>query len=119
MEDFDVSSVRAGLLDDKLTYMHGSGEARYFLFPSWSWTVGGHAWLVDGYAKVQSTTSSPYRTYELVHINWGWGGQLDGYFYKGVFDASHDPVVPSGSLRNTNNDNCRFGVEYTHIYAKK
>lgn len=117
MYKFTAQQVRNGLLDNKLTYMHGSGEARYFIFQSWSWTVGGHAWIVDGYAKVQSN-SAPYRKYELVHVNWGWDGQLDGYFYADVFDASHEPVVPSGSLRSVNKKNFQFGVEMTHIYPK-
>ena len=32
--------------------------------------TGGHAFVVDGY------TGTDY-----FHINWGWGGYLDGYFY--------------------------------------
>lgn len=117
MYEFTAQQVRSGLLENKLTYMDGSGESRYFLFNSWSWTVGGHAWLVDGYALVQSK-NFPHHKYELVHVNWGWDGQLDGYFYSGVFDASHEPVVPSGSLRSNNEYNFKFGVKMTHIYPK-
>lgn len=117
MYKFTAQQVRSGLLENKLTYMRGSGEARYFIFESWSWTVGGHAWIVDGYANVQSKYA-PYRTYELVHVNWGWDGDLDGYFYAGVFDSSHEPVVPSGSLRSTDERNFQFGVKMTHIYPQ-
>lgn len=117
MYAFSAQQVRHGLLENKLTYMHGSGKARYFIFESWSWTIGGHAWIVDGYANVISN-NNPYNEYELVHVNWGWGGQLDGYYYAGVFDASHEPVVPSGKLRSTDEQNFQFGLEMTHIYPK-
>lgn len=33
-------------------------------------TDGGHAWVCDGY---QGT--------DFFHMNWGWGGSYDGYFY--------------------------------------
>lgn len=117
MYKFTAQQVRNGLLENKLTYMRGGDKARYFIFQSWSWTVSSHAWIVDGYAKVQSNRA-PYREYELVHVNWGWGGRLDGYFYAGVFDASHEPVVPSGSLRSARENNFQFDVEMTHIYPK-
>jgi hypothetical protein len=32
----------------------------------------GHAWVMDGYDNTASTT--------LFHMNWGWGGQSDGWF---------------------------------------
>lgn len=117
MYKFTAQQVRNGLLDNKLTYMRGGDKARYFIFQSWSWTVSSHAWIVDGYAKVKSKNGSD-REYELVHVNWGWGGRLDGYFYAGVFDASHEPVVPSGSLRSARENNFQFDVEMTHIYPK-
>lgn len=117
MYKFTAQQVRNGLLDNKLTYMRGGDKARYFIFQSWSWTVSSHAWIVDGYAKVKSKNGSN-REYELVHVNWGWGGRLDGYFYAGVFDASHEPVVPSGSLRSARENNFQFDVEMTHIYPK-
>ncbi len=31
--------------------------------------IGGHAFICDG-----------YQSNDLFHINWGWGGQFDGYF---------------------------------------
>lgn len=36
----------------------------------------GHAWVIDGM----------YENY--YHINWGWEGQSDGYYTKGVFDTN-------------------------------
>lgn len=64
--------------------------------------------------------SVPDRTYELVHVNWGWGGSLDGYFYENVFDAGQEPVVPSGDLRSSNDEyNFQYGVEMSHVFPLK
>ena len=50
----------------------------------------GHAWVIDGYKG------------DLYHINWGWHGDADGYYAKGVFEtaslnsyATTDPNVNS------------------------
>lgn len=36
----------------------------------------GHAWVLDGLWG------------NYYHVNWGWNGQSDGYFKKGVFDVT-------------------------------
>jgi len=38
--------------------------------------AGGHAWVCDGY---QGT--------DYFHMNWGWGGSYDGYFYLNALTA--------------------------------
>lgn len=58
----------------------------------------GHAWVLDGiYArKVYSETNKYLRTETLLHINWGWHGQDDGYYMLGVFDTSKRQDIESG-----------------------
>ncbi|HMM02754.1 MULTISPECIES: C10 family peptidase [unclassified Dysgonomonas] len=71
----------------------------------------GHAWNYDGYVQqkqrmetivvskstgaiargTQPVISYIYR--DLVHVNWGWGGDKNGYYASGVFDATQDPVA--------------------------
>lgn len=44
---------------------------------------GGHAWIVDGYmTQKRENYAYPYQTFyrDLMHINWGYGGGLDGYY---------------------------------------
>lgn len=50
---------------------------------------GGHSFICDGY-RVEDNT---------YHINWGWGGYLDGYFILVGKDGAEDPEVlnPDGS----------------------
>ena len=61
----------------------------------------GHAWVVDGYSKrereVTIITKTGYMDPEVrvrpqsayfFHINWGYCGLYDGYYYTGVFDMA-------------------------------
>jgi len=47
----------------------------------------GHAWVVDGYMKRSrfSRTGEVLESKTLVHCNWGWSGDNNGYFTSGVF----------------------------------
>ena len=84
----------------------------------------GHTWLCDGYIKYLCTwVMIDNRTGEVVkresnavyymHCNWGWGGDLNGYFYAGVFDASETPPMPDYALQS--NKDGYFQYELTNI----
>lgn len=49
----------------------------------------GHAWVIDGLSN------------NMFHINWGWQGDCDGYYAKGVFDTedvvSYDEIDPGNT----------------------
>lgn len=120
---YDADRILSGLLENKITYMDGTDEARYFIFEDWDWPVGGHAWVVDGYAKVKKNG----QTHNLLHVNWGWGGYKNGYYYAGIFDSSNFPIVESGSIvskpeikpdiTKANNDgNYCFFLKMSHVY---
>lgn len=59
--------------------------------------TSGHTWVLDGYVR-QHRVGGEYgeesgdyygsKTEErvMLHCNWGWRGNHDGYFYAGVFD---------------------------------
>lgn len=46
---------------------------------------GGHAFIVDGFEGD-----------DYFHINWGWGGGYDGYFYLGNIEFSQDQGAVTG-----------------------
>jgi len=61
-EDFDWNGNLVSHLDQKIPlYYAGWGDYDY---------ISGHAFIFDGYSD-----STHY------HINWGWGGSMDGYFF--------------------------------------
>ena len=56
-------------------------------------SVGGHAWVCDGYKRIKYTTiHNPktyyeYETYTFsqfyLHMNWGWNGNSNNWYYHG------------------------------------
>ncbi len=70
-EDFDWTGTLVEHLDQNIPlYYAGWGDYDF---------ISGHAFIFDGYSD---TTH--------YHINWGWGGNMDGYFYI-------ENLKPSGS----------------------
>lgn len=58
-----------------------------------------HTWVIDGYVKhtrqgkkigeeTGKSYGGDYEERELVHCNWGWNGNYDGYFYPGIFNEN-------------------------------
>lgn len=66
----------------------------------------GHAWVIDGYIKRNyvSNKGNVLDSRTLVHCNWGWLGNCNGYFTSGVFRtqyaASYD--FSQGNLADDN-----------------
>ena len=93
----DIKKITQQLVNDKTpVYMDGcrkdnnTGEQK------------GHAWVIDGLSN------------NMFHINWGWHGDCDGYYAKGVFDtadvASYDANDPGYTY--TGND----ARDYYHYF---
>lgn len=63
----------------------------------------GHAWVIDGYKG------------DMYHINWGWHGDADGYYNKGVFNTaslkSYETTDPG--YNSYDGDNVR---DYYHYF---
>lgn len=80
-----------------------------------------HCWNIDGYKiKERTTTVKVYKnatlvdkeekieTCEMVHCDFGWSGNSNGYYVSGVFklddpQIEHDPGSPYGGTTNYNN----------------
>ena len=82
---YSSQCTKSYLNSNKPVYMTGTGS------------LGGHAWVVDGYKYYRDVTTyyytepatsvTTYRYYN--HINWGWYGISNGYFLDGVFTANN------------------------------
>ena len=57
-------------------------QGRPVIYDALARDAGGHAFVCDGYMYEGGE--------DLFHINWGWGGALDGYFVLSVLDASEE-----------------------------
>ncbi len=70
--------IRSNLIDGKPVMYRGDGSS------------GGHAFIVDGFQYPQ-----------FFHINWGWGGSHDGYFYFTSLNSGNgDFTVAQGAIIN-------------------
>jgi len=63
---------------------------------------GGHAWVIDG-----------YDANDMFHMNFGWSGNADGYYFLDVifasmYNLSNDPEMVVGVMPAYSNLNCEF-----------
>ena len=63
---------------------------------------GGHAWVIDGYHKeienwYFADNNQLYKTVtnHYVHCNWGWDGDLNGWFTSNLFDTTKEEEYDS------------------------
>ena len=59
-------------------------QRRPVIYNAMTRDAGGHAFVCDGYMYEGGE--------DLFHINWGWGGALDGYFVLSVLNANENMV---------------------------
>ena len=90
---------------DELAYQELS-EGRPF-YISGSNNDGGHAFVCDGYDGA--------RRY---HINWGWGGQSDGYYYLSNLTPGQQGIGGSSDGYNGYRE-CIMGIEPENYADKK
>ena len=84
--------------------LHDELHAGRPLFFAASSTGGGHAFVVDGYRVVDG---EPY-----FHVNWGWGGQSDGFFKLTLMNPySHGTGSSSTGDGYTNNQCVCIGLQ--------
>ncbi|MDD4148652.1 MAG: C10 family peptidase [Bacteroidales bacterium] len=90
-EDFDWNGTLVNHLDQNIPlYYAGWSDYDY---------ISGHGFVLDGYSD-----STHY------HINWGWGGYLDGYFLiddltpsSSDFTLAHEVIINATPLNPTTN----------------
>lgn len=73
--DIDALHCQKALMshNDWLDMLIGELKANRPIIYTGDTGTGGHCFVVDGY---QVSDDAP-----LFHVNWGWGGSYDGYFY--------------------------------------
>lgn len=63
----------------------------------------GHAWNIDGYR----TSKVGSKNIKMVHCDFGWGGEYNGYYVDGIFDLDSSENIYDGSHGNN-------GVNYNN-----
>ena len=54
------------------------------------------------------------KEYNLLHCNWGWNGELNGYYCR-VFNTNDDPVFDKVPTRSNQNPYFRYNLLYSLI----
>lgn len=102
---YSQSVVESSLSQGKLIYITGYTASV------------GHAWVIDGFKKVETTTVEYVRnestgfmtevgqrvsTNYYNHLNWGWNGDSNGYFLCNVFNTQNSSQLDLGVTSNAN-----------------
>ena len=69
-----------------------------------SGTEHGHAWVIDGING------------NMYHINWGWHGNSDGYYSKGIFNTASRISYDTTNDPGTNTHVGNFARNYDHQF---
>jgi hypothetical protein len=97
--NYNTDQIVAALNNNKLIFTRGQSS---------STSISGHVWVIDGYL-VRTRQVYPLvppgqvayyydETQTLVHCNWGWDGNKNGYFVSGAFAAQIEPDTNNNSF---------------------
>lgn len=84
--DVQVLSRDYHTYDEWVATIKGEIDARRPVLFSAQSTVGGHEFIIDG-----------YNTDGYFHVNWGWGGQSDGYYLIATLNPYEGQGIGGGS----------------------
>lgn len=86
-------------------YMNAAKPLYVYACDSAHWRTNAHAWTIDGIASFvqyklvyrRGNVSEKIRIGSvdgLLHCNFGWDGQCDGYYKTGYYNTTQGPIVP-------------------------
>lgn len=111
---YDFFTVQQNIKWGYPVYMDGYHS--YETHGTWFWEYttyhDGHAWVCDGYKQQYDVyihneeTQYEYTTqenrYEWLYMNWGWGGNGNGWFYKNNLHVYGVNILVDGNAVNPN-----------------
>lgn len=90
----DYTIILNDIKDNQPVYMRGN-ETRVSenLKGELEESYPGHGWVADGYSRFHQCRSGFTDDFKI-HMNWGWGGNHDGYYVKkeGSFDENRQII---------------------------
>lgn len=143
MQSYNYNTVVSSIDDGQPVFGRGNSGQVKVLGIVVGYT-GGHAWIIDGYlttetkynyiaerksrtdgAIIDRWTGSDVSKSHYHHVNWGWGGDRDGYYAGYYFDANNFPdfnsnvSVYSQSLDNDGEPhNYQYNIEIIPFIKK-
>lgn len=118
--NYSGNSLKSILDQNKVIYMCGYSNSH----------ESGHAWVVDGYTSYNVRCTTYTRTvnselwdildqtedyHEYIHINWGWYGNCNGYFFAGVFETDEAEEYDNTANAYLNSIHHDFGYDVKYF----
>lgn len=84
----------------------------------------GHCWVIDGFIARSLWVIRQYSQHvvmrqNLVHCNWGWNGQQNGYFLHNAFNTANQILTDSLTAPGTSNINRNYDHALYVFYGVK
>lgn len=84
-EHFDIEKVRMAIMTKKCSIVVGYEDKRVGIMKD-EYDHGGHAFVIDGYlGKRYIRFLEMPDLQELYHCNWGWNGDMNGFYIAELF----------------------------------
>ena len=102
LKEFDETAIVNAIIENKLVYGRGQEIG----------ALSGHAWVYDGYIKAQKGSCTPQY---MLHCNWGWDGQRNGYYLSKVFNTYAGAQFPDNKDEDSSrsyyfNNNLEYSI---------
>lgn len=111
LKGYDVSKIIAAIKNGNPVYGRGNSKKKKFLGITVNYK-GGHAWVYDGY--ISATKDGKQK--DLIHCNWGWYGNNNGYYLSKVFDTTSGAEIYDSELTRSGKDRYyKYNLEYSII----
>lgn len=111
LEEYNDSQIISSIKNGNPVYGTGFSGRKRFLGITIKHT-GGHVWVYDGYISANKDGKQQ----NLIHCNWGWGGNKNGYYLSKVFDTNSGPEIPDYQITDpTETSYYKYKLEYSII----
>lgn len=127
---YDNDYVRTSIQNGKIVLITAYEDEGIFGWVNY----GGHSWVIDGYVTQSRDwvcTVNAYNTISgkeisseylwsnteyryLVHCNFGWGGEANGWYENGIFETSAPVISDQGSTatQDSHHYHCDMSILY-------
>lgn len=118
LEALGYQNVSLNLHYDDATVLNSLDNGCPVFMSAIAAVVSGHAWVIDGYIMRDyvSSNGKVSKSQTLVHCNWGWHGDSNGYFTSGIFHV--DEVVILDDVSTTQHSD-RYWYGFNTITYEK
>ncbi len=105
LKKYDGDAIVNAVKNNKIVYVQGSYDKE---------GQNGHAWVIDGCIDARRNDKNE----KLVHCNWGYNGDKNGYYMNKMFNLNVGPEIDDDQLNLNGSvvNYYKYNVSYSIIY---